>query len=107
MPRLTEGQVRRLVDRYDSGANLAAVAAEFDVSAATVSRIITGKIWTSVTGGVNRSRHGEETAYRLAHVQSRIDQGCRNKAIIAAELGISRQAVDKIIRTNHLLNDGK
>lgn len=99
---MTPKKVEQLVELYDAGWQIAALAERFHVSPATVSRIITGKTWTGVTGGKNRSRAGQTTAYRAAHIEARLEQGCRSHSVIAGELGISRQAVAKLINTRGL-----
>lgn len=99
---MTPKRVTELIELYDAGWEPPALAARYGVSPSTVSRIITGKTWTSVTGGKNRSRAGQTTAYRAAHIAARLEQGCRSHSVIAAELGISRQAVAKLINTRDL-----
>jgi len=99
---MTPIKVEQLVQLYEDGWHIAALAERFHVSQATVSRIITGKTWTRITGGKNRSRAGQTTAYRVAHIEARLEQGCRSHSVIAGELGISRQAVAKLINTRNL-----
>lgn len=99
---MTPKRVVELVALYDDGWSLPALSARYGVSVSTVSRIITGKTWGSVTGGRNRSRAGQTTDYRAAHIATRLEQGCRSHSVIAVELGISRQAVAKLIRTRNL-----
>ena len=94
---LTQGRVRELVQLYDDGWELPALADRYDVSTPTVSRVLTGKTWAHVTGGRNVSRQGRITDYRAAYIEARLDQGCRNYSIIGRELGITRQAVRKLI----------
>lgn len=76
----------------------------FGVSVETISKIITGRTWAAATGGGNISEYRRDTMYRLAHIAYRREQGCTNNAIIAAELGITRQAVAALIRTH--MNEG-
>lgn len=99
---LTNGRVRELIQLYDGGWELPALADRYGVSTPTVSRVLTGKTWGHVTGGRNVSRNGKVTEYRCAHIEARLDQGCRNYSIIASELGITRQAVAKLIRNKGL-----
>ena len=99
---LTESGVRELVQLYDAGEDLLSLAERYGVTRATVSRIITGHTWTHITGGVNRSRAGQATECRVAYIESRLRDGCRSPAIIGRELGISRQAVSKLIKTRGL-----
>lgn len=94
---LTEGRVLELIRLYDEGWELPELAARYGVSVPTASRVVTGKTWSEVTGGRNISRQGRVTEYRCAHIEARLDQGCRNYSIIGRELGITRQAVRKLI----------
>lgn len=99
---LTHARVRELLKLYAEGWTLGPLAQRYEVSMATVSRVLTGKIWTDVTGGRNVSRTGRDTEARVAYIEARLQQGCRNHAKIAEELGISRQAVAKLISTRNL-----
>lgn len=94
---LTPVKVRELLKLYEEGAEPAVLAARYGTSEVHVSRIVRGQAWKSVTGGQNRSVRDRTTEYRRAYIESRFDQGCRKPQIIAAELGITRQAVNKIV----------
>lgn len=100
---LTAESVAELVQLYDAGMELPELAERYGVTRSTVSRIITGQTWAEVTGGRNRSRAGQVSQYRAAWVAARIEQGCRNYQLIAQELGITRQAVAKIVDRKGLL----
>lgn len=95
---LTPGKVRELLKLYEGGMEPADLAVRYATSQVHVSRIVRGEAWTSVTGGVNRSRRDKTTEYRRAYIESRFEQGCKNPQMIGRELGISRQAVNKIIK---------
>lgn len=98
---LTQARVKELLHLYtEERWELPALARRYGVTVPTVSRVVTGKTWTEITGGRNVSRAGERARYRRAYVLGRLDQGCTNHAVIANELGISRQAVRKIIDTH-------
>lgn len=99
---LTEDRVRELLQLYDHGCEIPELAARYEVSSSTVSRVLTGKTYGEITGGRNVSRKGHVTRYRCAHIETRLDQGCRNLTLIGAELGISRQAVAKLIKNKGL-----
>jgi hypothetical protein len=99
---LNTERVRELVQLYDDGWELPALAERYEVSLPTVSRVITGKTWAHVTGGRNVSRQGRITDYRAAFIEARLDQGCRNYSIIGRELGITRQAVAQLIRNRNI-----
>lgn len=99
---MTPKKVSELLHLYEEGWELPALAERYHVSPSTVSRIITGKTWTEITEGKNRSRTGKLTEYRCAHISARLEQGCRSYSVIGRELGISRQAVAKLITTKGL-----
>src|SRR5690606_26272380 len=99
---MTPKRVMELIELYEDGWSLPALAVRYGVSVSTVSRIVTGKTWTDITGGRNRSRAGQTTEYRVAHISARLEQGCRSTSGIAKELGISRQAVSKLIDSRNL-----
>lgn len=103
---LTEERVHELLELYDDGWEIGPLAERYGVSRPTVSRVITGKTWVSVTSGRNVSRAGKITAYRRAHIEARLDQGCRNLSIIAGELGVTRQAVSQLIKARRLEREG-
>ena len=111
MAQMDEDKVRDLLRRYEDGCSARDLEVLYGLSQSTVSRIITGRIWKGVTGGVNRSRAGEETDSRMEYVSARIDQGCTNKSLIAEELGITRQSVEKLIKRaaarRSALNEGQ
>lgn len=95
---LTRDEVLEILRLYEQdGASVGSIARRYDKTEPTISRIITGKTWSTVTGGLNRSRAGKLAAYRRNYTLARWEQGCRNAARIAEELGISRQAVIKIV----------
>lgn len=99
---LTQATVVELVQLYDNGAELPELAERYGVTRSTVSRIITGQTWQEVTGGKNRSRVGQTAEYRAAYIQARLEQGCRNYKTIADELGVTRQAVAKMVKKKGL-----
>lgn len=99
---MTPNGVRELITLYEQGWDLPPLAEKYGVTVATVSRIITGKIWQDVTGGINRSRAGKITEFRVNYIAARLDQGCRNLSIIADELGVSRQAVSSLIKRRNI-----
>lgn len=100
---LTEPRVREMLRLYENeGWSTTALAKRYKIAPATVSRIITGKTWVHVTGGRNRSRKGARTAYHVAHISARMEQGVTSPSVLADELGISRQAVSKLIHTKRL-----
>ena len=87
----------RIYRMYEGGAETKDLANEFGTSVANVTRIIRGQSWQEVTGGRNISRHDAMVAFRKAWVTGRWDQGCRSQAVLADELGISRQALNKFM----------
>jgi plasmid maintenance system antidote protein VapI len=100
---MTPKRVTELLHLYEiDGWEIPELARRYGVSVSTVSRIITGKTWKEITGGRNRSRAGNNTAYRVSHIEARLEQGCTSPTRIAKELGISRQAVAKLIRSHNL-----
>lgn len=99
---LTPARVRELLHLYEKGWEIGALAERYGVSRPTVSRVLTGITWAEVTGGRNVSRAGKLTQYRCAYIEARLDQGCRNLSLIAADLGISRQAVSKLVKNKGL-----
>lgn len=99
---LTSGTARRIYQLYEGGAEVAALVEAFETSTATVTRLIRGQVWTEATGGRNISRADRHIAERKAYIQGRWDQGCRAPGALAAELGISRQAVHKFMRKHKL-----
>jgi predicted DNA-binding protein YlxM (UPF0122 family) len=97
---LTTEKVQMMLELYEQEQwQLKPLAEKFGCSVATASRVITGQAWKRVTQGVNRSRTGRETDFRRNYIAARLDQGCTNYAQIAAELGISRQAVSSLVKT--------
>jgi hypothetical protein len=94
---LTSAQVRRIYEHYEEGVEPKVLAAQFGTTLANVTRIVRGQIWADVTGGRNISRHDAMVTFRKAYISSRWDQGCRSQAMIAAELGISRQAINRFM----------
>lgn len=91
--RLTPAQVREMVRLYDDGATLEELSGKYTLCVSSVSRIMTGKSYAAVTGGVNRSRESKLSEYRRVHIAARLEQGRTSYSGIARELGISRQAV--------------
>lgn len=94
---LTSGQAHRIYRLYEEGAEPKILAAQFGTTLANVTRIVRGQIWADVTGGRNISRHDSMVAFRTAYISGRWDQGCRSQAVIAEELGISRQAINRFM----------
>lgn len=75
------------------------ISALFNVSNERISHVITGRTYRRVTGGVNASRHSREaTEYRITVIEVRLQQNWTYQKI-ADELGITRQAVYKLIKT--------
>jgi hypothetical protein len=99
---LTAGEVRKLYQLYEGGVEAKVLAEHFGTTLANVTRIIRGQIWGEVTGGRNISRYDAMVRFRIAYISARWDQGCRSQAAIAAELGISRQAVNKFMIRHQL-----
>lgn len=99
---LTSGSALRIYTQYAEGAEPKALAEAFGTSIATVTRIIRGQIWAEVTGGRNISRYDAMVAFRKAYIQARFDQGCRSQAVLAGELGISRQGINRFIKIHNL-----
>lgn len=94
---LTSGQALRIYTLYKEGAEPKALAAEYRTTLANVTRIVRGQIWADVTGGRNISRHDAMVEFRTAYISGRWDQGCRSQAVLAEELGISRQAINRFM----------
>jgi len=99
---LTSGSALRIYQLYEGGAGAKELAEDFGTSLATITRIIRGQIWAEVTGGRNISRYDAMVAFRKAYIQARWDQGCRSQAVLAEELGVSRQAVNRFIKIHNL-----
>ena len=97
--------MKELLALYEAGWELAELADRYEVSVSAVSRVVTGKRWVEVTGGGNISRTGKASEYRWAYIEERLEQSWRNYSAIGRELGISRQAVRKLVRTR--LSDGE
>lgn len=97
---LTPDTVRaiRLLYTADDEWTVGRIADALGTSSETVSKIITGRTWKEVTGGRNISRRSASSAYHRALIEARISQGVTNYQTIADELGISRQAVGKLVR---------
>lgn len=102
--KLDPGKVREIRSLYDqAGWTQRRLSEVYGVSVRSISRIVTGKRWQSVTGGHSVSRRRpEETRQRAAYIQARMDQGCTNYAVIARELGITRQGVSQLVRTKKI-----
>jgi len=99
---LTAGQVLKLYRLYEQGTEAKVLAEHFGTTLANVTRIIRGHIWADVTGGRNISRYDAMVAFRTNYIEARWDQGCRSQAVLAAELGISRQAVNRFMVRHQL-----
>lgn len=99
---LTSGQVQRLYRRYAAGAEPKVLAQEYHTTLANITRIVRGQTWAEVTGGRNISRHDAMVAFRTAYISARWDQGCRSQAMLAEELGISRQAINRFMIRHRL-----
>lgn len=104
---LTSGQALKLYRLYEAGAEPKVLAEHFGTTLANVTRIVRGQIWGEVTGGRNISRRDATVAFRKAYIQGRWDQGCRSQAIIADELGISRQAINRFMIRHQLGHHAK
>lgn len=101
--RLTSPEVRAILCLYENCEWTTAELAEvFGVSTAAIHRAVTGKAWPDITHGQNISRVRKDTEFRCAVIEARLEQGVRNYRAIAEELGISRQAVSKLVRTKGL-----
>lgn len=99
--QLTEDQVRAIWLLYRHGDwpwKLRDLAAMFGTSIASVSKIVNGRTWRHVTGGISISRYGEDSEYRDAHITARLAQGVTSYTQIGRELGITRQAVAQRVR---------
>lgn len=94
---ITSGQALRIYRLYEEGFEPKVLAAEYRTTLTTVTRIVRGHAWADVTGGRNISRHDAMVAFRTAYISGRWDQGCRSQAVIAEELGISRQAINRFM----------
>jgi plasmid maintenance system antidote protein VapI len=99
---LTAGDVALLYQLYGEGSEAKELAQQFGTTISTVTRIIRGQVWTEVTGGRNISRYDAMVAFRCAYITARWDQGCRSQAALAAELGISRQAINRFMIRHQL-----
>jgi predicted transcriptional regulator len=88
----------RLLYSSDEEWTVGRIADALGVSGETVSKIITGRTWKEITGGVNISRRTAATALHLTVIEARMSQGVTNYQKIADELGITRQAVGKLVR---------
>lgn len=99
---LTSGQARRIYQLYEQGATPKALAERYGTTVANVTRIVRGQIWADATGGRNISRHDQMVSFRTAYVSGRWDQGCHSQAVIAKELGISRQALNRFMIRHRL-----
>lgn len=99
---LTSGNVLKIYQRYAAGEQPKVLAAQYRTTLANITRIVRGQSWTEITGGRNISRQDAKVSFRTAYVQARWDQGCRSQAIIAEELGISRQALNQFMIRHHL-----
>lgn len=76
------------------------ISALFGVSNERISHVITGRTYRHITGGINASRRSREaTEYRVTIIEMRLGQRWTYQRI-ADELGITRQAVYKLIK-NH------
>lgn len=104
---LTSGQVRKLYQLYEEGAEAKVLAEHFDTTLANVTRIVRGQIWGEVTGGRNISRRDAMVSFRTAYIQGRWDQGCRSQSALAGELGISRQAINRFMIRHQLGHHAK
>lgn len=78
------------------------LAKHFQVSQMTVSNVLTGRTWSSVTGGQNVSRYRRTTQFHCDYIQERIQKGITNYQTIGDELGITRQAVRQLIKKKGL-----
>lgn len=94
---LTCGDVKKIYRLYGDGLEVKVLAERFGTSVANVTRIIRGQSWQEVTGGRNISRHDAMVAFRKAWISARWEQGCRSQAVLAEELGVSRQALNKFM----------
>lgn len=99
---LTRGDIIKIYRLYEGGAETKDLAPMFGTSVANVTRIIRGQSWQEVTGGKNISRHDAMVTFRKAWVQARWEQGCRSQAVLADELGVSRQALNKFMIRHQL-----
>lgn len=97
--QLTEDQARAIWQLHQVGGWKHRQLAEmFGTTVGTVSKIVNGRVWRSVTGGHSVSRYGVESEYRDAHIRTRLEQGITSYTQIGRELGISRQAVSQRVR---------
>lgn len=99
---LTSAQALRIYRLYEEGAEPKVLAQTYQTTLANVTRIVRGQIWADVTGGRNISRHDAMVAFRTAYISGRWDQGCRSQAVLADELGISRQAINRFMIRHRL-----
>lgn len=99
---LTSAAAAHIYRLYDAGAAPKVLAEQYGTTLANVTRIVRGQIWADVTGGRNISRHDALVRFRTAYISGRWDQGCRSQAMIAEELGISRQAVNRFMIRHRL-----
>ena len=101
--KLTEAQVVEIIDRYAAGrATCRQLAAEYGVSPQAISNIVRRKAWASVDG---RSSDEMQALMPLAKGKARaleiIDRyaaGGVTQAELAAEYGMAKQSVSKILR---------
>lgn len=99
---LTSADALKIYRLYGGGAEPKDLAQAFGTTLANVTRIVRGQTWIEVTGGRNISRHDSMVEFRTAYIQGRWDQGCRSQAVIAKELGITRQAVNRFMIKHQL-----
>lgn len=99
---LTSAQALRIYQLYAAGEEPKVLSEKFSTTLANVTRIIRGQIWAEVTGGRNISRHDAMVSFRKEYISARWDQGCRSQALIAGELGVSRQALNQFMIRHRL-----
>lgn len=99
---LTSAEALRIYRQYENGAEPKDLARRYRTTRTTVTRIVRGQVWADVTGGRNISRHDAMVSFRTAYISGRWDQGCRSQAMLAEELGISRQAINRFMIRHQL-----
>ena len=103
----TAANVRRIVLDYQGGASAGAIARRCGVSVTTVTRILKGHTWRTVTGGVSVYQpRAAQLAARRREAVIRLRAGCLTQTAIADELGISQSTVSTILTDRRSADTG-
>ncbi|WP_225731076.1 MULTISPECIES: hypothetical protein [unclassified Nocardia] len=98
-PTLYDRQVEEIIDLHvRQRRSPAEIAAAFDIDPSSVSQILHGKTYQHITGGKILTLPRAETSYRRAVAEYRLaTEPGLTRARIARDLGITRQAVGKLL----------